>query len=810
MKIKIGTRGSKLALKQTEYVAEKLKEKYPENEYQIVVIKTKGDIVQDKPLSSIGSSGVFVKEIEEKLKNGNIDMAVHSMKDMPAYPAEGLVFSRLWQREDNRDVLIVNGKKNPGKKSIMDLENGAVIGTGSIRRRVMLKNLRSDINVVNIRGNVDTRLKKMEGLELDGIVLAAAGIKRLGMESLITCYFDIDEMIPSPAQGILALECRSDDTVLKEMLDSLCDETSHMEGTCEREFLRKMGADCHIPVGAACKFSKEKGIFTLTAFYGRADGSRMASVQVSGENLEKLAHKAAAEIRKKLAGKVWLVGAGPGDTGLMTLRGREIIEKADCIIYDRLANDEFLCWCRDDCQKIYVGKENHHHTMKQEDINSLLVKKSLEYDNVVRLKGGDPYVFGRGGEECLALLEAGVSFETIPGVTSAIAGLGYAGIPITHRGVASGMRIVTAHNKSDRLADIDFKSMVEGNETIVFMMGFSRLDEICKRLMEAGMDSQMPVAVISNATTKKQKTVVAGLKDIAEEVKMTEGMVSPALIAVGPVVKLREKLNVSENHLVDNHFDNGSDEMKDKKENCKKYIIPKIGREKSSLAELVRKKGFNTIEIQLGNIEAVNVKIEKKLFEENRLIIFTSANGVKYCFESLNKSGLDSRSMYNCKVAAVGKKTAEALKAYGIIADFIPKEHNSDSLTEMLEKQNFDKTDILYVKGKNIKNCITENLSDGGRITYLEVYENKKTYIDEEEKHKIIKETKEAEGILFTCASNVERFFDILNTEGNVPDLSGKKIISIGKKCSKALENAGITNYIQAEVADYEGIVEVI
>lgn len=792
MNIKIGTRGSKLALIQTEYVAEKLKEKYPENEYQIIVIKTKGDIVQDKPLSSMGSSGVFVKEIEEKLKAGEIDMAVHSMKDMPAYPAQGLAFSKLWEREDNRDVLIINEKKNPGKKNIMELEEGAVIATGSVRRRVMLKKIRGDINVVNIRGNVDTRLKKMEEQELDGIILAAAGLIRLGMESLITCYFNTDEMTPSPAQGILALECRSDDTSIKEMLDSLCDEKSHIEGTCERVFLREMGADCHVPVGASCKMSKENGNLQLTAFYGIADGSRTASVKADGKNPEELAHKAAVEIRKKLAGKVWLVGAGPGDTGLMTLAGKEAIEKADCIVYDRLANDEFLSWCREDCEKIYVGKENHHHTMKQEDINRLLVKKSLEYHNVVRLKGGDPYVFGRGGEECIALLEAGVRFETIPGVTSAIAGLSYAGIPITHRGIASGMRIVTAHNKNDELADIDFESMAAGNETLVFMMGLSKLDEICTRLMKAGMDKEMPVAVISNATTKRQKTVVASLKDIAEKVRNAEEIVSPALIAVGQVVKLRDKLFVSDNTLGN------------------QYIIPKIGEEKSALAELVRKKGLNPIEIQVGHIDEINVKISKKLFIENEIIIFTSTNGVKCFFSNLNKRGLDSRSLNDCKVAAIGRKTAEELCRYGIIADIIPEQQNSDYLAEIIRKKCSDSTNILYVKGKNVKNSIIDSLREVGNITCLEVYENKKTEFDAEERQQVINITREAAGILFTCASNVERFFDIFRAEEVLPELSHKRIISIGKKCSEALDKEGITNYIQAEKSDYEGIVEAI
>lgn len=810
MNIKIGTRGSKLALIQTEYVINRLKEKYPDKSYEIVVIKTKGDIVLDKPLNSIGFAGVFVKEIEEKLKLGEIDMAVHSMKDMPVYPAEGLVFSRLWEREDNRDVLIINGKKNPEKKSFMELPTGAVIGTGSIRRSVMLRALRSDIRVVNIRGNVDTRLKKMEDEGLDGIVLAAAGLKRMGMESIISCYFDDEEMTPAPTQGILALECREADVSLKEMLDSLSDETSDIEGTCEREFLREMGADCHVPVGASCKLCENKTGLSLKVFYGRADGSKTAKATVTGSNTKELAQLAAKEIRKKLAGKVWLVGAGPGDIGLLTVRGKEIIEQADCIVYDRLANEEILKLCRANCEKIYVGKENRHHTMRQEEINRLLVKKSMEYDNVVRLKGGDPYVFGRGGEEGIALVKAGVTFETIPGVTSAIAGLSYAKIPITHRGISGGMRIVTAHNKKAELADIDFDSMARGDETLVFMMGLSKLDEICQNLIKAGMDKGMPAAVISNATTARQKTVTGKLCDIAEKVKKADGIVSPALIVVGNVVKLRAELNVS----------NGleGDDLAERDNCSKKYIIPKIGKEKSALSDLVRKKGGNPIEIQVGSIETIDVNIDKSLLQDKKLIIFTSSNGINCFFENLYKSRLDTRSLYGCKIAAIGLKTANSLRAYGITADIIPKTHNSDELLKLI-KENMSFGDvgdgdlgekILYIKGKNVKNSLTEQLKSHVSLTCLEVYENKKAIIEAEEKQHIMEETKEAAGILFTCASNVERFFEIIGDEADKRAFAGRKIISIGEKCSSALKNIGITNYVQAEEASYESMADEI
>ena len=789
MNIKIGTRGSRLALIQTEHVIEKLKEKYPLNSYETVIIKTKGDIIADKPLDSIGTVGVFVKEIEESLSLGKIDIAVHSMKDTPAYPMEGLAFSRLWKREDNRDVLIINKVKNPGKKTLMDLEKGAVIGTGSIRRSVLLKNLRNDINVVNIRGNVDTRLRKMEEEGLDGIILAAAGLKRLGVESFIDCYFDEEEMIPAPAQGILALEYRKEDLLLKEMLDSLSDDASDTEGICEREFLREIGADCHMPIGASCKLHENKTDLSLKAFYGKADGSKTAMVSLTGDNPHELARLAAKEIRKQLAGKVWLVGAGPGDLGLLTVKGREIIEKADCIVYDRLVNEKILKLSGQSCEKIYAGKENRHHTMKQEDINSLLIKKALEYDNVVRLKGGDPYVFGRGGEEGLALCEAGVGFEVIPGITSAIAGLSYAKIPITHRGISGGIRIVTAHNKNDELADIDFDSMAKGKETLVFMMGLSSLEEICNRLIKSGMDKNMPAAVISNATTPSQKTVTATICSITDIVKKTPEIISPALIVVGNVVGLREKLSKDNDYIPNTP--------------PPRYIIPKIGKAPSPLSDLIKKKGGNPIEIQLGTIETIPVTIDASLLKANTLIIFTSTNGVTAFFENLYRSSLDARSLYGSRIAAIGPKTADKLKTYGITADLIPDTHNSDGLLRLIEKNVSYGENILYIKGKNVKNALTANLPN---LTYLEVYENKKTIISPQKKQQITAETKSAAGIMFTCASNAERFLELIEEPAHL--LKDKKIISIGESCSEALEKHFITNYTQSKSASYESMAE--
>ena len=219
MKYIIGTRGSKLAMAQTGLVRDRLEKTYPEHEFEIQIIQTKGDRIQNKPLDQIGDKGLFVREIEEKILSGEIHIGVHSMKDMPARPAEGLVFTKAWKREDPRDVLILREAD-----SLKELPFGAVIGTGSKRREVQLKKLRPDIRVVGIRGNVDTRLRKMEEQGLDGIVLAAAGLHRLGMQPRITQYLEPEQMIPAPAQGTLALEVREDDRMIQQMLDALCDE----------------------------------------------------------------------------------------------------------------------------------------------------------------------------------------------------------------------------------------------------------------------------------------------------------------------------------------------------------------------------------------------------------------------------------------------------------------------------------------------------------------------------------------------------------------------------------------------------------
>lgn len=288
----IGTRGSKLALAQTEYVKKRLEEYYKDDTFEIKVIHTTGDKNKTQALESIGSKGIFTDEIEKQLLEGDIDFAVHSMKDMPGEIDERLTFSKAWDREDPRDVLILKDAE-----SLIKLQEGAVIGTGSKRRAYQLKQLRPDINVVNIRGNVDTRIKKLMNPDegLDGIVIAAAGLKRLGRENEITQFLSPEEMIPAPAQGILAIETRKDNTVLLDKLNALANEEVNYAAKLEREFLTLTGGDCHHPIGAYYDCNG-----TFYALFGRQDGSRIVSIKRESINKDTDITAIVGDIVKKI------------------------------------------------------------------------------------------------------------------------------------------------------------------------------------------------------------------------------------------------------------------------------------------------------------------------------------------------------------------------------------------------------------------------------------------------------------------------------------------------------------------------------
>ena len=295
MKIIVGTRGSKLALIQTNWVVEELKKANPGIEFEVKVIKTKGDLVTHLPLHKIGDKGLFTKEIEQHLLDKEIDLAVHSMKDMPSTLPEGLKFANVPKREDPRDVLVLK----EGYTNIDDLPKGAKIGTGSKRRTYQLLKYRPDLEIVPIRGNIDTRIRKIEDENLHGVVLAAAGLIRADLEERISYYIPTDVMVPAPAQGALAIEIREDDSYMEEIISHIKDEATEIQVAAERGFLTGVNGSCHVPMGAYCEIDNEKLI--LTGLYGDEDGKKLVVKSIEGKvsDANKIGYDLAKEVLKE-------------------------------------------------------------------------------------------------------------------------------------------------------------------------------------------------------------------------------------------------------------------------------------------------------------------------------------------------------------------------------------------------------------------------------------------------------------------------------------------------------------------------------
>ena len=511
--------------------------------------------------------------------------------------------------------------------------------------------------------------------------------------------------------------------------------------------------------------------------------------------------------------KVVLVGAGPGDPALLTVKAKQYIEQADCIVYDRLVGDEIIALARADCEMIYVGKENHHHAMKQEDIQALLVEKSKEYALVVRLKGGDPYVFGRGGEEALYLQgqeterKAGINseinsetkseikIEVVPGISSSVAALAYAGIPITHRGLAQGFHVITAHTKKDVMADIRFDLLTDDTETLVFLMGLAHVAEIAQELIQAGRDPQTMVAVISNGTTNRQKKCVGTLETIGDLVTAAS-LVSPAIIVVGAVVGLEKQLSFFEQRPLFGrtffvpYIEGGSftfaDGWKTEKE--------------SRLAKQLREQGAEVITCQTGSIRPMpcNFRLLRDLTERDYLV-FTSRQAVcAFCW-NLREQKKDLRILGNARLAVVGQKTAQALRDFGLTPDLIAEKQTGEGLGELLAGQVDPYSKVIWLCADRTGNGLEQALAGKCELLKVVCYENVsgQTEWSQDELEQITG----CDGVFFTSASNVERTIQMVGT--GLP----KRIYSIGKACSEKLRSMGITDYVEAAEPSYESLI---
>src|SRR5213080_422907 len=493
-------------------------------------------------------------------------------------------------------------------------------------------------------------------------------------------------------------------------------------------------------------------------------------------------------------GKVYLVGAGPGDPGLVTLRAKECIENADVIIYDHLANPETLGWARDDAEITYVGKTPGESRSNQNEINALLIKKAHEGKQVVRLKGGDPFVFGRGAEEAQAIADAGIAFEIVPGITSAIAGPAYAGIPMTHRGHNSHVTFFTGHEDPAKAESaIDYAALAKLGGTQVMLMGVERLGAITSEMLKQGARSDLPVALVRSATTGQQQTLTGTLSDIAQKAVASD-FKAPAVAVFGDVVALRDSLNWYEKRPLLG----------------KRIVVTRTRKQASVLSKKLRALGAHVIELPTIQIEPpTDLREFAELVQDAHVydwIVFTSANGVEAFFDMFFKLYDDAREMGAVRIAAIGPATAQRVKDFHLHVDLQPDEFVAEAVVKEFEKQgSIENMRILLVRAEKARDTLPKELSALGAI------------VDEAFAYRTVPETRDTSGarrqlaqdgadlITFTSSSTVENFLAL-----GLPWPQGMRIASIGPITSKTARARGLTIDVEGARHDIDGLVQAI
>ena len=793
--IRVGSRESKLAVAQTMLLIRELEAAHPELSFELVTMKTTGDQILDKPLDQIGGKGLFVRELDRALADKTVDLTVHSLKDMPMEQPEGYPIVAYAKRGEPRDVLVwqdgapgqeaqepdreeaVSGKGNP-KKPLR-------IGTSSARRRLQLQKRYPDAEFLLLRGNVLTRLRKLDEGQYDGIVLAAAGLTRLGLGDRISEYLEPEEMIPAAGQGILAVQGRDGEDYA--YLDCIRDPEAEACALAERSFVRTLDGGCSSPIAAYARCHGDR--LTLRGLYYEENKPAVTGTicGLAGE-AERLGIRLANRLRNHVpeGAKVWLVGAGPSDPGLLTIKGKAVLEQAQTVVYDRLVGDGILAMIPGEAERIFVGKEAGHHPVPQEEINRILCEKAMEGKRVVRLKGGDPFIFGRGGEE-LELLEArGIPFEVVPGVTAASAVTAYAGIPVTHRDYGSSVHLITAHKKRGCEELPDFETLAKLSGTLVFYMGLGALGDICGGLIKAGMDPNTPAAVIERGTTAAQRSVTADLETLEAETKRA-GLNTPALIVVGAVCTLSKQFFWEEERPLSG----------------KRIFVTRPKKRSSCLIDRLTALGAEVI--PLPAIETVPIKTSPEIMEMTEhlesydWIAFTSAEGVDCFFDRLLEYGLDARSLRAMRFAVIGPATAKALKAHGILADLQPETYTGEALGKALVCAMKPGERLLIPRAKIGTETLLEPLDKAG-IEYKTV---------------ALYDTVTADGgintpgpgdlVTFTSASTVRGF------AAQFPELDMKTIIGlcIGEQTRNEAEKLGIRTVV-SEQATIDSMIETL
>lgn len=494
---------------------------------------------------------------------------------------------------------------------------------------------------------------------------------------------------------------------------------------------------------------------------------------------------------------VYLVGAGPGDYKLITVKGLEYIKKADAIIYDRLADSRLLSYAKPDVELVYVGKASSNHAMRQEDINQLLVDKALEGKCVVRLKGGDPFVFGRGGEEALHLLANGVPFEVVPGITSAISVPAYAGIPVTHRGIATSFAVVTGHEDPTKgESTIHWDKLAGGVDTLVFLMGVENLPYITAKLMEHGRKSDTPAAVIRWGTRPDQETLITTLGEAASDVA-AKGITPPAIFLVGEVASLRQDLAWFDKRPL----------------HGKKMLVTRSREQASALTSELEALGAQCIEAPAITIKPMEdfSRIDQAINElaAYTWLIFTSVNGVDQFFGRLKVLGHDARKLGNVKVAAIGSATAEALEARGVLADIIPVEFRAEGIVEALAGEIKPGMRVLIPRAAVARDVLPEKLTEyGAAVDVVAVYTTQTADTDGQELCDMLANG-EIDLVTFTSSSTVTNLLKLLGDNGPAL-LSGVTAACIGPITAQTCLEHDIQPAVIAEEFTIKGLVKAI
>ncbi|KAF0091678.1 MAG: uroporphyrinogen III methyltransferase / synthase [Fusobacteria bacterium] len=493
---------------------------------------------------------------------------------------------------------------------------------------------------------------------------------------------------------------------------------------------------------------------------------------------------------EKMNNRVYLVGAGPGDSKIITVRGMELIKKADVIIYDRLVNEKLLQYAPLDSEMIYVGKSMGKHTLNQDEINELLVEKGRCFKTVVRLKGGDPFVFGRGGEEALCLKKHNIEFEIVPGISSAIGGLAYAGIPVTHRGLADSFHVYNGHNEN-----LDFKTISKLEGTLVFLMGVTSIASIIDGLIEGGMATYKPAAIISWASLPGQRTITASLVEMKEKI-LKEKIEAPSLFVIGEVVKLHEEI----------------DFFAKKKLFGKKFIVTRPKKQNSSLVEMIEDLGGEAIELPVMEIVSNDNAAEfDQIIEDLGLynyLIFSSVNGVEFFFRKIFMLGLDSRVLGDKMLVAIGNSTAAEMLKYGVVADIVPESFVSESLVEKLEAILKPVDSVLMIGASDSRMYLHQKISRICNVVMIKVYSKRKNETIKVRMLDIFRNGK-INYLTFTSPSTVKFFLEILGSE-NIDLLEGIKIISIGPITSQSIRDLDLKVDIEADEHSDKGLLQSI